>query len=306
MRAVPTRRRVSLHTALALPLALCALGPLPARAAGSASVLPAGNAVAGWKQVGKPRAYNAANLFDLVNGEAQAIQEYSFAGCTHAEYAPANQTKPALTIDVFDMTDPLNAFGLFSSDRISGKAVPLGAEGVKIGNSGLNFWKGRYVVRTAILNVSPAAQAAQLAFAKAAAAKIPGNAGPPPIVAALPAGRQPRSEKYVKSNVAGQAFLKNAVTARYPSTGQGCEVFIATYPAPAAAKAALEKYRSFEKSGTGLAPLKGVGEAGFSVVDRYAKNVAVAQKGKYVVGVVRAKEAAGAQKLLREAVSKVR
>jgi hypothetical protein len=41
-------------------------------------------------------------------------------------------------------------------------------------------------------------------------------------------------------------------------------------------------------------------------VDRYAKNVAVAQKGKYLVGVVRAKEAAGAQKLLREAVSKVR
>ena len=56
-----------------------------------------------------------------------------------------------ITIDVFDVTDPLNAFGLFSSDRASGKPVPVGAEGVQIGATGLNFWKGRYVVRLAIV-----------------------------------------------------------------------------------------------------------------------------------------------------------
>jgi hypothetical protein len=278
----------------------------PALAAGPQSVLPAGNAVKGWKQIGTAKLYNSSNLFDLIDGEAQAVMEYSFASCAHAEYAPANQSRPMLTIDVYDMTDPLDAFGLFSSDRISGKAIPIGAEGVQIGNSGLNFWKGRYVVRTAILQVNPASRAAQAAFAKATAAKITGASGPPAIVGALPPGRQPRSEKYVRADVAGQKFLKNAITARYPSAGQGAELFICQYPGPAAAKAALEQYRAYEKSGRGLAPLKGVGEAGFSVVDRFAKNVAVAQKGRYVVGILRARDAAGAQNLVRQAIAKVK
>ena len=301
---------LSLRRSVGAAVGMTLLGGLlmsgqPAQAAAK-DVLPSASAVSGWKQVGATKLYNSSNLFDLVDGEAQSIMTYSFAGCAHAEYAPANQSKPALTIDVYDMTDPLNAFGLFSSDRISGKAEKVGAEGVKIGNSGLNFWKGRYVVRTATLSVSPANDAAQLAFAKAVAAKITGASTPPAIIQALPVGRQPRSEKYVKKDVAGQAFIKNAVTARYPSAGQGAELFIATYPSPAEAKKALGQYRDYEKAGTGLADLKGVGDAGFTVVDKYAKNVAVAQKGKYLVGILRAKDAAGAQKLVREAVSRVR
>jgi hypothetical protein len=281
----------------------------PARAAGASgvqSVLPPASAVPGWKQIGASKLYNSSNLFDLVDGEAQAIMEYAFVACAHAEYAPAGQSKPLLTIDVYDVTDPLNAFGLFSSDRSSGKPVAVGAEGVQIGPSGLNFWKGRYVVRTTIVAVSPANQKAELAFAKATAGRIAGASSPPALVSALPPGRQPRSEKYVRKNVAGQAFLKNAVTARYPSAGQGAEVWIATYPAPAPAKAALEQYRAYEKTGTGLAPLKGIGDAGFSVVDKYAKHVVVAQKGKYLVGVLRAKEAATAQNLVKQALAKVK
>ncbi len=303
---MPGMRRALRAAMVGVGMGALLLGGSAGWAAGARELLPASGAVSGWKQTGAPRLYNASNLFDLIDGEAQSVLGYSFAGCAHGEYAPPNQSKPALTVDVYDMSDPLNAFGLFSSDRISGKSVPIGAEGVKIGTSGLNFWKGRYVVRTALVSVSPANEAVQLAFARAVAAKITGPSAPPPILKALPAGRQPHSEKYVKSNVAGQAFLKNAVTARYPSAGQGAELFIATYPNPAAAKAALEQYRAYEKNGTGLAPLKGIGDAGFSVVDRYAKNVAVAQKGKYLVGVLRVRDAAGAQKLVREAVSGVR
>jgi hypothetical protein len=275
-------------------------------AAGPQSVLPAASAVKGWKQIGTTKLYNPNNLFDLVDGEAESIKQYSFVACAHAEYAPASQNKPVLTIDVFDMTDPMNAFGLFSSDRASGKPIAIGAEGVQIPPSAINFWKGHYVVRTTIVQVNPANQAAQLAFTKATAAKITGAGAPPAAVQALPSSRQPRSEKYVKANVAGQAFLKNAITAKYPSAGQGAELFICEYPNPAGAKSALASYQSYEKAGTGLAPLKGVGDAGFSVVDKFAKNVVVAQKGKYLIGIVRAKDAASAQGLVKQAVAKVK
>ena len=275
-------------------------------AQGPKGVLPAPTAVKGWAQVGSTKMFNPNNLFDLIDGEAESIKQYSFVACAHAEYGPVGQKVPSLTIDIFDMTDPLNSFGLFSSDRSSGTPNKIGVEGVSIPPSGINFWKGRYVVRTTIVKVSPAAQAAQLEFAKAVAAKIPGGGQPPALVQALPAGRQPRSEKYVRANVVGQGFLKNAITAKYPSAGQGAELFIAEYPNPTGAKAALASYKAYEKAGKGLAPVKGVGEDAFSVVDKYAKNVVVSVKGKYCVGIVRVKDAAGAITLVKAAVAKLK
>lgn len=275
----------------------------PAQAAGVQSVVPA--PVKGWKQLGPTKLYNGSNLFDLIDGEAQAVKEFAFAGCANASFAPANQARPALTVTIFDMSNPLNAYGLFGSDRVS-RPIHIGAEGVIIGNTGLNFWKGRYVVRTTIFQPTPANRAALMAFAKAAAARITGAATVPAIVQALPPGRQAHSEKYVRQNVAGHSFLKNAVTARYPSLGMGAELFIAQYPTPAAAKAALEAFRAFERSGTGLKPVAGIGNAAFSVQDRYTKNVVVAMKGRNLVGVIRARDAGAAQNFVRQAVSKVR
>lgn len=294
--------------ALALLLFAAALGAGRAFAAGPQSVLPPASALKGWHQIGAPKLYNASTLFNLIDGEAQAVMEYTFAGEAHGEYAPAGQSRPVLTMDVFDMTNPLNAFGLFSSsDRISGKPVAIGTEGVRIEPSGLNFWKGRYVVRTAIVQVNPTTKAALEKFARAAAARITGAGAPPASLQALPPGRQPRSERYIRADVAGHAFLKNAVAARYPQLGQGAELFIAQYPTPAAAKAALNAYRSFEKSsGTGLTPISGLGSAAFRVVDRYAKNVVVAQKGRDLVGIHHARAAAPAQKLVQQAVARVR
>ncbi len=297
------RRMICLVTLL-----LAAVPSIAAAATGPASVLPPGTAVSGWKQIGATRNYNRGNLFELIDGEAEAILAYNFVAEAHAEYAPANQSRQAITIDVFDVSDPLNAFGVFSSDRISGRPVSIGTEGVQIGDTGLSFWKGRYVVRLAIVERSPgpAARAAMDCFARVAASRILGSGGPPAVVQALPAGRQPHSEKYTLRNAAGHAFLTNAVSARYPAVGQGAELFIATYPTPAGARAALEAYRKFEATGTGLAAVPGLGQVSFHVQDRFAKNVVVAQKGRYLVFITHARDAATAQNMVRQALARVR
>jgi hypothetical protein len=256
--------------------------------------------------MGQVKLYNTANLYNLVDGEAEAIMAYTFQTCAHAEYTPVKAARQVLTIDVYDMKDPLNAFGLFSSDRLSGQQIAIGTEGVQIQPSGLNFWKGRYVVRTTIIKVDPASKAAQQAFARATAAKIPGASAIPAVVKSLPPGRQPRSEKYVRTNVAGQRALSNAVTAKYPKSGMGAELFIAQYPSPAGAKAALAAYQGYERSGRGLAPVKGLGDQAFQVQDKYAKNVVAAQKGKFVVGAHHCRDAASAQALVRQALAKLK
>lgn len=293
--------RVSL---LSAALVLVVIGRASAQDA--AGVVPPANAVSGWKMVGAPKTYTARNLFDLIDGEAEAILAYDFVRCVHAEYAQAGQSKPTLTVDVFQMRDDLNAFGVFGSDRQSGQKVDIGTEGVRIASSGLNFWQGPFVVRCTVVKVDAAHTAALEQFARATAGRIKAPRRMPAQVAALPAGRQPRSEKFVRSGLAGQSYLTDAVTARYPKAGFGAEVFVCTYATPAAAKAAFEKYRAYEqKNGTGLKALAGVGSAAFAVQDRYAKNVAAALKGRYVAGVLRAKDQAAAVQLVREAVAKL-
>jgi hypothetical protein len=291
---------------IALFAAVFGIGPY-AFAAGPQSVLPPGTTAKGWKQLGATKTFNSRTIFDLVDGEGEAILAYAFQGCAHGEYGPSKAAQPALTIDVYDMTDALNAYGLYSSsDKNSGKSVAMGSEGVRIGESGLNFWKGRYLVRTTLIGrgaAFPSNQTAQLAFAKAAAARITGAGGPPALLKALPAGRQPRSERYTRANVAGHSFLNNAVSAKYPSLGFGAELFISDCRTPAAAKASLGAYRAYEKSGTGLAAVKAIGDEAFSVLDRFAKNVVAARKGKYVVGVSRAKDAKAATALVKKAVA---
>lgn len=303
-------RRSSVRFAMvgvAVGLAVCALDAR-ARAVGPESVIPPASAAGAWKQVGRTRTFNPSNLYDLIDGEAEAVRQYAFVAAAHAEYAPAKAARPAITVDVYDMSNPLNAFGLFGSDRLSGTPAGVGTESVRIAPTGLNFWKGRYVVRTAIVAPHPdsAMQTAQMALARAAAARILGASRVPAAVAALPPGRKPRSEKFVLNNVAGQSFLRNAIVGDYPGLGQGAQLFIAEYPTPSGAHAALTTYQTKERtSGSGLAPLSGVGSGGFRVVDRYQKNVVVAQKGRYLVGVVRAKDPNAALSLVKQAIGRV-
>src|ERR1700737_4384864 len=79
-----------------------------AHAAGPQSVLPPASTVKGWHPIGAPKTYNSNTLFNLIDGEAQAVMDYAFVAEAHGEYAPAGQSRPVLTMDVFDMTDPLN------------------------------------------------------------------------------------------------------------------------------------------------------------------------------------------------------
>jgi hypothetical protein len=264
-----------------------------------------------WTRVGTPRTYNPSNLYDLVDGEAQSILPYSFVLCAHAEYAPAGQPKPALTIDVYDLTDPLDAFGMFGSDRLGGTPVPIGTEGVKLGNSALNFWKGRYVVRTSLVAVNPANQAAQLAFARATAARIQGASGFPPVLSELPPGYPKQSVTYERVNVAGQSYLKNGISARYPSLGQQAAFTIITLDSPAAAKAAFGRLQADATKPSSVAmgakaeTLKGVGDAGFAVKSRFQGEVVAAVKGRSIVYVRRARDAAAATAMVKSAIARV-
>ena len=275
--------------------------------AAPSSVLPPATTVSGWKQTSAPRTYTSSNLWDLVNGEADAIMAYGFISCSHGEYGPKTAKRPVVTVDVYDLGTPLNAFGLFSSSDRGGTSAGVGTESVRIGSTGLNFWKGRYLVRTTLIGSgagTAANKSAQMALARASAARIPGGTGKPVEIRRLPSGYQAGTEKYVRKNFAGQSFLNEVVVARYPSLGAGSELFIAK--TGSASTTAFRRYKEFLGRRGKVTPLSGVGNEAFVSSDRYSGNTVVARKGGYVVGATRARNLAQAKALVSKAAQGLR
>ncbi len=279
---------------------------MPAAALSPASLLPVTNTVPGWVRMGLPKVYNSRTLYNLIDGEADAVKQYTFLSATDARYVPHGRGSQSITVDIYDMENPLNAFGLFSQDRLGAQPINVGVEACKTaGGTGISMWKGRYLVRLAATAQTPEFLHAMLLFAKKMAARLPGTIEPPTLLRTLPAGAKPGSQQYIRENVAGHSFVRNAVTARYPSAGLFASLFVAEYPSLSAARSAYLDYLAYERNNGRIVPLKGIGQAGFFVLDRFAHDVVIAYKGRYLVGALRAGTQIAAEHLVKEAMARI-
>ena len=268
-------------------------------------LLPPSGSVNGWKLVKIPHVYTPTSLYELIDGEADAVKSYGFITCADAHYSPDGSGQQSVDINVYDMSKPINAFGLFSHDRQGATPLSIGAGGCQTSDgTGISFWKGEYLVRLAVTTHDATYLGGMKSLAQAVSALIHGSSEPPALLRSLPSGVKPGSESYELSNVAGHEFINNAVTGRYPSAGSSAELFIAEYPSGSEAAGAYTKYLAYEKSNTGLSNLS-IGSQAFGVLDRFSRNVVVSQKGRYLVGIVRSDRMADAQGLVKAAVGKL-
>ena len=90
-----------------------------------------------------PRFYSS-DLYRYMDGGADIYLKYGLVAMAHREYKNAGVD---MTVDVFDMGGPLQAFGIYSAERSPEyHFIPIGAEGYS-SESTLNFLQGRYYVR---------------------------------------------------------------------------------------------------------------------------------------------------------------
>ncbi len=116
------------------------------------NLLPGGKD--GWVKSGKsagsmgPEIYDRKNLFDYMDGGAELYLAYDFQRLAVQRYVSDSAdsvTKNSLTVEIYQMNSPSDAYGLFSFDQ-EGEMVQLGQKGV-YGYGLLRFWKGRFLVR---------------------------------------------------------------------------------------------------------------------------------------------------------------
>jgi hypothetical protein len=260
-----------------------------------------------------PKLFNPGTLENHIDGEAQAVKQYGFKSCTYAEYSPTGGGTQLLTVDVYEMNTPQDAFGYYSHQRSPGaKLVKVGAEGYAEPTA-FNFWKGPYYVKMAITASNPAPFQPQMPkLAAAIAAKLSGSTAMPAVMNLLPPGFAPLSNQYQRSDIAGQSYINNGVTGKYPSAGPQAELFVAIFGSPAAAKQAYTKYHTYLTApstaaiGQKPAEIKGLGESAVGIKSKFSGQIVAALSGKYLIGIRKATSQAAAQSIVKAAVARAK
>jgi len=209
------------------------------------SYLPEDGFYGGLKREEQVNFYDQTNLYEYIDGQAEGFIAYNFQALASATYGANDDSN--VTVDVYDMEKPIQAFGLYSTFRApSNEFAQLGGQGFKTAE-GYMFWKGRYAVRiSGNFGDEKRLYEAALAAAKSAAGKIPDDRNGLDILALLPAQKRvANSEKYTMRAVLGQGFLDNGVTAEY-NTGKGmARLFVCQFSSAEAASKAYAEYLKF-------------------------------------------------------------
>jgi hypothetical protein len=256
----------------------------------------------------KPYHYSAEDLYKYINGQAESFLAYGFVKLKGVNYAPESGGQDTITVDVYDMGEKLNAFGMFQSKR-GGEASSLSIGAASYGTNGyLAFYKGRRYVEILSFVKDERWKEQHIVIAKKVAEKIKGDALPPHELSYLPeSGKVEGSERYVKGGILGHAFLDRGVVSEHRVDGNVVSAFVALFPSSEDASLAFEAHKDFlQKAGKECLPMSELGERAFSSQEPYHKDILVAQEGPFVIGVYDLPEAQQGMNLIVDMARRVK
>jgi hypothetical protein len=255
-------------------------------AAAPQELLPSSGLVAGWTMTEPTRSYGPNNLWEYIDGNADLFLSYGFVDLAVGDFHPA-VGEGWISVDIYDMGTPLNAFGIFQTERPEEvKLSSLGAQGYTF--EGLSaYWKGPYYVKVALIEGKNTAAAQQLA--ESTAARIPDDPNALKAFDRLPLkDRIVGSERYLKKNALGHSWLNEVVSAQYRIQGAKEQGTLATLSLAdlATTEKAAEGYTKLRKYQSGTAKIndyRGSWEAAFATKDPYNGETFVAHKGQFLI-----------------------
>jgi hypothetical protein len=226
--------------------------------------------LAGWQQHGQSRNYEADNLFEYMDGNAEG---YIIYGYSKLQGVTCQKGGDRILIDVHEMAGSEAAWGIFAAIRAADQPLePIGTVGQVSARKAV-FVKDKYLVEISAESESDHAELLRQT-AIAMEKRIPGSAVLPAEVAWFPQGAN--SIRLVPESVLGIRILKRGFVAQY-TTGKA---FLVPEASPEAAAAALAKL----KARFGETSPAAVGQEGLTTQDKYLGRIAVFRKGRYVGG----------------------
>jgi len=244
----------------------------------------------GWTPAGEVELFDRENIYDLVDGQAEAFFAYGFEQVAVRRYESAGGA--VLDVEVWQLATPADAYGLFTVS-IAGEPVAIGNDGDADPGRRLAFWQDRYYVCIRARQELPDADL--WGFAEAISAALPAGGERPALVDRLPSdGLVERSVVFFHREISIQSQLwlggENLL-----GLGPGTDGLLARYQVGGAvAQLLLVQYPDAEAASAGLAALKGGGIAGLLAADA---------RGKLLGAVFGEVDEAAAGRLLTSAIS---
>jgi uncharacterized protein DUF6599 len=228
---------------------------------------------------GSAQTYNPDTLYQYIDGGADLYLLYDFKALLHQEFKSGTAE---LTADIYEMSQPEDAFGIYASERSPGyKFIVVGAEGYR--DKGiLNFVQDRYYVKLSGSGASADPLLDQ--FAHLLAGRIGGVRSLPGLLAKLPReSRVLHSEQYVKKDPLGHAFLAPSYIVSYGQGKQQSKLVISVAGDAQVAKTRAEQLaKHFKQSGESVVAPE-LGEAGIRAKNSFEGRVIARTHGRYLI-----------------------
>ena len=215
------------------------------------TTVPLPEAIGEWVLQDDPVTYDRETIFDYINGAGEVYRSYAFKQVNVERYQRGEVE--SVTVEIFDMGTPHDAWGVFSYAREEEEAG-IG-EAFERKGSILCFWQSRFYVCVAADQLDEEPGPIVEEVARGISGHLPSGGERPPLVQALPPdGLVPFSDRYfhlhqtlnynyylVRENVLNLSPDTDAVLARY-APGSTYLVLI-EYPGEDAASTALSSFR---------------------------------------------------------------
>jgi len=181
--------------------------------------------IAGWTRGDSPVNYDRETIFDYIDGAGEVYRSYAFSQVVVAVYS--GPPEPDITVELFDMGNPADAYGVFSYARE--QEQPGIGGGYEQKGRVLCFWQDRYYVCVASEERTADSDRALLEVARAISERLPAPSDPPDLIGLLPdEGLVPFSQRFfhlhqslnyhyylARENILNLSAETDAVLARY-------------------------------------------------------------------------------------------
>jgi hypothetical protein len=293
------------------------------------SLIPKKDLPDGWALIDGPQTYTEKTLFKHIDGQAELYLKYGFQKSIFGIYQSKKSRENQIELDIYDMGNVLQAFGVFSRFRNEDRPGGFGLDSYLDDHSAL-FYKGKYFV---LLYATESSPSALKQWATKIASKIVDPSPPPKEISYFPKnGLKPGSIQYFPEGLLGHQFLKRGFQGIYiekeevkveaedknkkdtedetkaKTENKEFKLFLAIYRDSQEAMSALKAYKE-DLSKKGNVFSGSIIEFKASAVrgeDPYQGKVFVLQKGFYLLGVVGFEREEEGEDRLAEFVKKVK
>jgi len=275
----------------------------------------------GWTLIHGPQTYNKKTLFEHVNGQAELFLKYGFQKSVFAIYQNKERSENQIEVDIYDMGNVVQAFGVFSRFRNEDRPGGFGLDSYLDDHTAL-FYKSKYFV---LLYATESNPDSLRQFSKLISSKILDPSPPLKVLSYFPKnGLKSGSIQYFPEGLLGHRFLKKGFRATYieetevkdkaeakdkgETGGKESHLFLAVFKDPQEAANALKVYKEdLSKKGkvSSENPIQ-FGTKALKGEDPYQGKVIVLQKGFYLLGVVGFEKGEDAESRLVEFIKNIK